>query len=383
MNSLANQAAGEPHNASYQIQFNCNKHQVMNQQKQKARFPREAPDGQMKRTVLEPRLPRGTGPPPHVHPPPDLRTHNLPAPRWRPPPSFRSRYDSMMPSPPSRATRGRWRPPPSFRSRYDSMMPPPPPRAATHQYQAMRQHRGPNKTRSPHAEKNVPNGIAGSEIVIKNEHLHPVGQTIKRKSCFKSANCCNFKSTSCGREVASIVSVTASPHDRPPVPAPLRQQQHGIHPKNNATSKLVNVKQEIVKEHQNGPTKSCLKELLSRKRSGSSLKNDKNHNMSKRLKTELTKDKDAASEPLTDETKKDAATNKPAEAPNGTLTNDISLISGERECDPCSDTHVIFVIDASGSMREADVKSCKGNISRWDAVFKCIDSFLDEQLQQQ
>jgi Mg-chelatase subunit ChlD len=47
------------------------------------------------------------------------------------------------------------------------------------------------------------------------------------------------------------------------------------------------------------------------------------------------------------------------------------------------DTHVIFAIDNSGSMRERDVKSDTGNITRSDAVWKCVDSFLNKQIQQQ
>ena len=46
-----------------------------------------------------------------------------------------------------------------------------------------------------------------------------------------------------------------------------------------------------------------------------------------------------------------------------------------------SNTHVIFALDCSGSMKTADVRTDKGRISRWDAVFKCVDSFLDEQVQ--
>ena len=43
-------------------------------------------------------------------------------------------------------------------------------------------------------------------------------------------------------------------------------------------------------------------------------------------------------------------------------------------------THVIFAIDFSGSMKEKDVKAAKGKkISRWDAVFECIETFLAEQ----
>lgn len=48
-----------------------------------------------------------------------------------------------------------------------------------------------------------------------------------------------------------------------------------------------------------------------------------------------------------------------------------------------SDTHVIFALDCSGSMRERDVKSSNGKISRWNAVFSCVDSFLGEQMKQQ
>ena len=50
----------------------------------------------------------------------------------------------------------------------------------------------------------------------------------------------------------------------------------------------------------------------------------------------------------------------------------------------CSEnTHCIFAIDFSKSMRETDVKTSSGKISRWEAVFECVDSFLTQQLQQQ
>lgn len=47
------------------------------------------------------------------------------------------------------------------------------------------------------------------------------------------------------------------------------------------------------------------------------------------------------------------------------------------------ETHVIFAIDFSSSMNVSDVKTHNGTMSRWDAVFKCVNSFLDKQLQDQ
>ena len=47
------------------------------------------------------------------------------------------------------------------------------------------------------------------------------------------------------------------------------------------------------------------------------------------------------------------------------------------------ETHVIFAIDFSGSMRAKDVKTKEGRATRWEAVFECIDTFLTQQLQQQ
>jgi Mg-chelatase subunit ChlD len=49
-----------------------------------------------------------------------------------------------------------------------------------------------------------------------------------------------------------------------------------------------------------------------------------------------------------------------------------------------NDTHVIFAIDFSSSMNVSDVQSTNGsNITRWNAVFKCVNSLLDKQLQEQ
>jgi Mg-chelatase subunit ChlD len=49
------------------------------------------------------------------------------------------------------------------------------------------------------------------------------------------------------------------------------------------------------------------------------------------------------------------------------------------------ETHVIFAIDFSSSMNVADVKSSdnNGSIPRWNAVFKCVESLIDNQLQEQ
>ncbi|CAB9527897.1 Myosin heavy chain kinase [Seminavis robusta] len=44
-------------------------------------------------------------------------------------------------------------------------------------------------------------------------------------------------------------------------------------------------------------------------------------------------------------------------------------------------THIIFSIDFSGSMKKKDVKKGNGSkISRWDAVFLCLEGFLAEQI---
>jgi Mg-chelatase subunit ChlD len=48
-----------------------------------------------------------------------------------------------------------------------------------------------------------------------------------------------------------------------------------------------------------------------------------------------------------------------------------------------SETHVIFAIDFSSSMNVGDVQSQNGKLTRWNAVFKCVDSLLDKQLQGQ
>ena len=58
--------------------------------------------------------------------------------------------------------------------------------------------------------------------------------------------------------------------------------------------------------------------------------------------------------------------------------------SGEECIDLTIDkTHVIFTIDFSGSMKTRDVKTSNGKVTRWDAVFECVDTFLTQQLQQQ
>ena len=245
------------------------------------------------------------------------------------------------------------------------MMPPPPPSraAATRPYPT--QHHAP---RSPRAKKNARDGISGADV----EH------TEQRKLPSEGTNESDFKGT----------TVNASSHDRRPVPLPLFREQTSIKPENNAPSKPTNVKQEKSEKEPNRATKSCLKtpidrskEFSSRKRLRPSLKNEKNEIMSKRLKTGFIKVESVNKEvvhsttQLTTEMKKDVPAMKPS--------SDLSLTSDRRESDLSSDTHVIFVIDSSSSMRKRDVKSSQGNISRWEAVFKCIDSFLDEQLQEQ
>lgn len=47
------------------------------------------------------------------------------------------------------------------------------------------------------------------------------------------------------------------------------------------------------------------------------------------------------------------------------------------------DTHVIFTIDFSGSMKTQDVTAADGtSMSRWDAVFTCLQDFVNEQLEE-
>ena len=46
-------------------------------------------------------------------------------------------------------------------------------------------------------------------------------------------------------------------------------------------------------------------------------------------------------------------------------------------------THIVFAIDSSGSMRNEDVTTKNGKITRWNAVFECIDGFLVDQIEQQ
>ena len=53
-----------------------------------------------------------------------------------------------------------------------------------------------------------------------------------------------------------------------------------------------------------------------------------------------------------------------------------------------AETHIVFAIDFSGSMKKQDVQSQNENgktikISRWSAVFTCMDDFLTEQIQEQ
>ena len=57
--------------------------------------------------------------------------------------------------------------------------------------------------------------------------------------------------------------------------------------------------------------------------------------------------------------------------------------AGKGSHDMAIQTHVIFAIDFSSSMKKMDVKTIKGQISRWAAVFECVDSFLTQQMQQQ
>lgn len=45
-------------------------------------------------------------------------------------------------------------------------------------------------------------------------------------------------------------------------------------------------------------------------------------------------------------------------------------------------THVIFCVDASSSMNKTDVRMERKKISRWDAVFVCLEELVDEQLKE-
>jgi Mg-chelatase subunit ChlD len=80
---------------------------------------------------------------------------------------------------------------------------------------------------------------------------------------------------------------------------------------------------------------------------------------------------------LIDPTRPSTLKSKP---PGNDKSQDYSPVVTSNQNDPSS--HVIFALDCSGSMREKDVKSGNGYISRWDAVFKCVDSLIDEQLNQ-
>ena len=65
-----------------------------------------------------------------------------------------------------------------------------------------------------------------------------------------------------------------------------------------------------------------------------------------------------------------------------------NLMGGDGTATPTNETHVIFAIDFSRSMRNCDVRKKNEDgeivhITRWDAVFECIDGFLSDQLSAQ
>lgn len=105
----------------------------------------------------------------------------------------------------------------------------------------------------------------------------------------------------------------------------------------------------------------------------------------KRVKTESPKttavSKSAAEAPRSDITD---LTSPPPPKRNAKISgNDKaqdSAAAASNQNDPSS--HVIFSLDCSGSIRERDVKSVGGNITPWGAVFKCVDSLIDEQVNQ-
>eukprot|EP00804_Cyclotella_cryptica_P003223 CCRYP_010475-RA/>CCRYP_010475-RA protein AED:0.04 eAED:0.04 QI:74/1/1/1/1/0.5/2/0/417 len=68
---------------------------------------------------------------------------------------------------------------------------------------------------------------------------------------------------------------------------------------------------------------------------------------------------------------------------NDEVVEDVNVSASANQSPKDSEMHVIFAIDFSTSMNTADVNSRNGKISRWNAVFQCVDSFLDKQLQQQ
>lgn len=62
---------------------------------------------------------------------------------------------------------------------------------------------------------------------------------------------------------------------------------------------------------------------------------------------------------------------------------DEGVALGYDEKVPNTSTHIIFTIDFSGSMNNVDVLKNKSRISRWDAIFECMEVFLKDQIKDQ
>ena len=61
----------------------------------------------------------------------------------------------------------------------------------------------------------------------------------------------------------------------------------------------------------------------------------------------------------------------------------IKLEDSPHGSDNQGETHILFVIDFSGSMREKDVRKGRQRVSRWDAVFECMQTVITDQVRQQ
>jgi len=68
---------------------------------------------------------------------------------------------------------------------------------------------------------------------------------------------------------------------------------------------------------------------------------------------------------------------------NSATANNFSHGTAAKVAEPNDVIHLVFAIDFSSSMKMRDVKTSKGNISRWEAVFECIDTLLTQQLRHQ
>ncbi|KAL3778288.1 hypothetical protein ACHAWO_006856 [Cyclotella atomus] len=145
------------------------------------------------------------------------------------------------------------------------------------------------------------------------------------------------------------------------------------------------------------PKKSCLKQSNT-EGSGRTTTAHK-HDDSTALALTVIKEESPREKVKTESPKTTAVSKSAAEAPRSDITDLTSppppkrnaKISGNDKAqdsaaaasnqnDPIS--HVIFSLDCSGSIRERDVKSVGGNITPWGAVFKCVDSLIDEQVNQ-